>query len=284
MSKSDPSIKINPSKPAELEFDVVVQGTDDKDPPTVRFVIECDTYDRSFKCTRSENGKHTWCAKLPILKELSNESYPFHVEVVIDGYFFAPASGKLHLVQDPTVKFQESTSRPSVTTSFTVKQADDKPAKKEVVKEEKVEEASGGGEITGQYAPTNALLNPEFEPRRPRQDTRGSGKAPGTERDDEHIDKTQLFDLGAPTPGPGTDSVPIGTDTPVIIRSEFNPKDIADQIVKSTVGSLKKPETKGSLFNRGKDGKTVISGIDTPDQIRVRKEKSDRVREILGSN
>lgn len=262
MSKADTSIKINPHKTAELEFDVTVQGTDDNK-PEVRFVIEDECCDRLYKCVKGE-GKHSWCAKLPVLSDLKKESYQFRVEIVVDGYFFTPAKGKLAMVQDPTVKFQAESARPSVTTSFTVKQEDDVP----------VEEASAGPEVTGQYAPTNGLLKPEYEP------PRSHAKAPGTEKDDENIDMSRISDLGRPTPGESTDHEPEGSDTSEI-NAGFDPRSIAERIVKDKFGSVKPPERKGSLFKRGKDGKPIVDGIDTPEMARERKEKSERVKEIL---
>ena len=262
MSKSTPSIKINPRKSADLEFDVVVNGTDDNK-PEVRFVIEDEACDRLYKCTKGE-AKNSWCAKLPVLSDMKKESYQFRVEVVVDGYFFAPAKGKLDMIQDPTVKFQTEAVKPSVTTSFTVKQEEDKP----------VEEASGGGEVTGQYAPTNSLLKPEYEP------PRSHAKAPGTEKDDGNIDMSRLSDLGRPVPGPGTDPEPEGSDT-YEISMGFDPRSVAEKIIKDKVGSVKAPEKKGSLFKRDRDGKAIVDGIDSPEMARERKEKSARVKEIL---
>lgn len=262
MSKSAPSIKINPHKSADLEFDVVVNGTDDNK-PDVRFIIEDDCCDRMYKCVKGET-KNSWCAKLPVLTDLKKESYQFRVEIVVDGYFFTPANGKLVMVQDPTVKFQAESARPSVTTSFTVKQEADKP----------VEEAAGGGEVTGQYAPTNSLLKPEYEP--PSRHARD----PGTETDGENVDMSRLSDLGRPVPGPGTYSEPEGSDT-YEINMGFDPRDIAEKIIKDKIGSVKSPEKKGSLFKRDKDGKAIVDGIDSPELARERKEKSARVKEIL---
>jgi hypothetical protein len=194
------------------------------------------------------------------MKDLKKDSYPFRVEVVVDGYFFSPAKGALSLVQDPSVKFQTESTRPSVITSFTVKQ-DDAPS-------QEVTEASGGGEVTGQFAPTNDLLKPEYEP------PSSHAKAPGTEKDDELIDKTKLSDLGRVRPGEGT------ADSDI---EEFDPRTIADTIIKDRIGSVARPDKKGSLFKRDKDGKPMVDGIDTPEQARDRKEKSARVKQILGT-
>lgn len=263
MSKADTTLKINPASNAELEFDVMVQGIDDKTPPEVRFVVETEQYDRMFKCTRVAEEKHKWCAKLPAMKDLKQDSCSFRVEVVVDGYFFVPAKGTLSLVRDPDVKFQTESTRPSVTTSFTVKQED--------TVSQPVEEASGGGEVTGQYAPTNALLKPEYEP------PRSHMKQPGTEKDDEHIDITAL---GLPVPGQTTDVQPEGSNSHELV-GEFDPREVAERIIKDKVGAVKRPQARGTLFKRDGAGKPLIDGIDTPDQKRAREEKSARVKEIL---
>lgn len=252
MSKATPSIKINPAKQAELEFEVVVKGSDNS-APDVRFVIEDSNYDRLFKCVRSK-GENQWRVDLPVLRDLTAESYAFRVEVVVDGYFFTPASGTMALIRDPDVKFKASSPPPSVTTSFTVKQEEDKNEK------QTVSEASGGADVLGQYAPTNQLLTPEYEP-------------PVT-----HVDvpdkESQLSALGRPTPGQSPVAEPEGD-------AEFDPRSVAERIIQDNVGKVKAPEKKGSLFARGKDGKPLIKGIDSPDVARARQEKSARVRDIL---
>lgn len=268
MSKADTTLKINPSTSAELEFDVMIQGIGDKELPEVRFVVETEQYDRSFKCTRVSEEKHKWCAKLPAMKDLGNDSCPFRVEVVIDGYLFVPAKGTLTFVRNPDVKFQTESTRPSVTTSFTVKQEESAA--------QPVEEASGGGEVTGQYAPTNDLLKPEYEP------PRSHAKAPGTEKDDERIDheKLEISDFGNPVPGQTTDVQPEGSNSHDLV-GEFDPREVAERIIKGKMGSIKRPQTQGSLFKRGKDGKAIVDGIDSPEVARERAEKSARVKEIL---
>lgn len=135
----------------------------------------------------------------------------------------------------------------------------------------RINEAAGGGEVTGQYAPTNSLLKPEYEP------PRSHAKAPGTEKDDEHI---ELSDLGRPVPGQTTDVQPEGSNAHDL-AGEFDPREVAERIIKDKVGDIKRPINKGSLFDRDKDGRPVIKGLDTPEQRRARIEKSARVKEIL---
>lgn len=123
------TIKINPGKNSDLEFDVMIQGLDQADLPIVKFVItsEAAGCDYAFRCVKvdaadDQTAKHRWLAKLPALAHIKENQVKFHVEVIVDGYYFEAAAGFVTLVTDPSVKFQPSVSKPTVTTSFTVKQ------------------------------------------------------------------------------------------------------------------------------------------------------------------
>lgn len=92
------------------------------------------------------------------------------------------------------------------------------------------QEASGGPEITGQYAPTNQLLKPEFEPKQAR------GNIP---KDDEHVDKSrleldtveQLGDMadGGDAAQYNLDTVPAGSEKARLLK-RLNIKRINSQI------------------------------------------------------
>lgn len=257
------TIKINPAKNSDLEFEVMIQGIDDTNIPSVKFVItsEADQCDYAFKCKRIDGEKFKWIAKLPALTHVKESTVPFHVEVVVDGYYFEPAQGNVILVTDPSVKFQPLVSKPTVTTSFTVKQEEDKP--------KKVDES----EITGQYAPTNGLLTPEEDP------MHSSVKTADAMKNDEHINHARIEDISSSVlPGETTDPEPqVGNNE----EEEFDPRRVADTIVKSTFGSVKKPETRGTLFARDKSGKPVVKGLDTPANKAAKAANAAKVKEIL---
>ena len=64
--------------------------------------------------------------KLPKLTHINSDVAPFRVEVIIDGYYFEPAQGEMTFIKSPDVQFKKSEAkRPSVTTSFVVKQEED---------------------------------------------------------------------------------------------------------------------------------------------------------------
>ena len=96
-----------------LDFDIAIQGVDSKD-AQVKFVIETNPVQFGFPCTRGEGEK--WHVELPPLPQIEQVSYNFHIEIVVDGYFFEPYRGTINVTAEPTVNASEvSKARPSVT-------------------------------------------------------------------------------------------------------------------------------------------------------------------------
>lgn len=236
------NIVINPLKTSTIEFEVIIQGSDIVI-PKVRLVAlsASDECSYLFACERKDKEKNIWEAKIPALLHVKDSTMPFCIEVILDDYIFIPAEGTLTLVSVGDVK----TEVPAIKNVALVQES----------------------EITGQYAPTNNLLKPEEEPKQ------SSVKAMDIQKDDELVDKTQLSDLGSSfTPGEETDK-------PTDIVS-YDPKQVAEEIVKNMVGSVKKPEKPGTLFSR-KNGKVVVDGLDSPDDLATKHERAKRVRQIL---
>jgi hypothetical protein len=253
------TISLNPAKTSELDFEVTVQGLDDDEPPVVRFVIVGNesNYDHSFRCSRIEDEKHGWNVKLPVLDHISGDTVPFRVEVIVDGYYFEPAQGEIAFVKKPDIKIggKKKAARPIVTTSFKVKQDG-----------EAVEEAAGGGEVTGQPQITNSLLVPEFEPKQ---------SGPVRPAEDENIDHDKLSDIASGVvPGQGTDDTGMA--------AVFDPKTTAAAIVARTIGKVQRPEKQGSLFAR-RAGKTAIPGLEDAETQREQQNKATKVKEILAT-
>ena len=147
-------ININIAKEATLEFEVHIQGTDDDD-MSVRMILKdvdvgCDL---SFACKHVEDS--TWTVTFPPLTSiLKRSSYPFVLEVVVDGYYFDPANGTINCMAAPTVDMDgKKRKKPTVKAAFTVKQDDAEPVKEGV---------AGSNPETA--SPTNALLTPEAPP------------------------------------------------------------------------------------------------------------------------
>lgn len=289
----EPSIKINPAKKSELEFEVIIQGIDKINIPLVRFVIssEAESCDYCFRCTKIDDVQDMWLAKLPVLTHLKESTHKFHVEVIVDGYYFEPAQGTLLLVTDPSVKFQPTVSKPVVKTTFTVKQ-DEEPKKQEKPKEQKkdkgdeIVEAMGGGEITGQYAPTNDLLKKEMPPK---QSTRKTAQA---EVYDQDINKAELDDITNNfVPGEATDPPPQddgkdddeNREEDLVRDMTFDPRKVAENIVRSTMGNIEKPKKQGTLFKRTASGKPIVEGWKNAEVEAEKAERAKKVKEILKS-
>lgn len=290
----DNTIRINPTKASTLEFDVTISGLENIT-PNVRFVIEKanDTIDWMTTCSKLEGSQ--WQASFPAFKNFKLTSCKFRVEVIVDEYYFCPANGIIEFVNAPDVSFKSKTNKPSVSASFKVKQ-EDEPVKPKKETKKKVSEAmngGGGGEVTGQYAPTNDLLKPEEDP----TDTHGKVKVPQAELDDQFINKARLGEITDEEPTPGTgaqypqsdgkdedeldDEVIDDIRKRIAPKGEFDPKRVAEDILQSTMGKVAFPNSKGSLFRRDADGKPIVPGLETNKQLQEKAEKEQRVKDIL---
>lgn len=252
------TITLNPSKSSELEFDVRIQGMDSGELPMVRFVVigSESNYDHTFRCDKSPDDKHGWIVQLPALPDVISDNTPFRVEVIVDGYYFEPAQGSIKTVEQPDIIIGDKKStKPTVSTSFKVKQ---------------VGEAAGGREVTGQSQITNQLLTPEFEPRS------SITRPPEDEAIDlDKLDGDAITNIASGViPGQGT------ADTE--LAAKFDPKQTATDILTKTIGKLKRPEKPGSLFTR-RDGKAKIPGLVDPDIKRTQELNAQSVREIIKS-
>lgn len=146
---ADNILRINPSKPSTLEFEVKISGVDKID-PQVRFVVHSikDGIDWSVKCKKGKGSK--WIASFPTLTDVELKTCKFSVEVVVDEYFFVPAEGELEFINSPDISFgKQRTDKPIVTTSFQKQDEDIKEAVEDILEDND---------------PTNALLVPEENP------------------------------------------------------------------------------------------------------------------------
>lgn len=270
---NETTITINPAKQSEVEFEVSLSGIDDINIPSVRFVAtsEAEECDYSFKCKRIDGSKHKWKATIPKLSHLQESTMSFRVEVIVDGYFFEPASGKLMLVHQPT--------------------ADMKPKKQ-------IYEADAGPEVTTMVGPSNRLLVPEENPEMMDSNYKNHDADEEHRAMDEFTDERRLDSIGTVTPGDDDGNNPeedgkeeavlrIGKDNSHAARSllpaNFDAKSVAEAIVKDTLGKVTKPITKGTLFKRDAAGKAVVKGIDTLEVSNAKAAKAARVKAILQS-
>lgn len=89
-------ITISNVKENVLEFDVEIKGID-TDETTVRFIIEVNKMKLSFDCEKGKEEK-LWSVKIPALSILETTSYPFHIDVIVDGYYFDAMKGSINVV------------------------------------------------------------------------------------------------------------------------------------------------------------------------------------------
>lgn len=88
-------VVISNTKENTLEFDVDVQGIE-TDEMAVRFVIETGTMDLGFDSEKQ--AKNKWSVKIPALPILDTAMYPFHINIVVDGYNFTPLQGSVNVI------------------------------------------------------------------------------------------------------------------------------------------------------------------------------------------
>lgn len=232
-------ININIAKEAKLEFEVHIQGTDDDDMSVRMILKDADVgCDLSFACNHVEDS--TWTVTFPPLASiLKQSSYPFVLEVVVDGYYFDPANGTINCMAAPTVDMSaKKRKKPSVKAAFTVKQDDAEPVREGV-----------SGENPETASPTNALLTPEAPP-------------PDTE---------------PPT------RAELAKQAEAEKQEEFDPSEVANQIIRKKMGKVAAPAEKGFLFNRA-EGKAHVEGLETKDTKRIKEERAAKVRDILSGN
>jgi hypothetical protein len=300
MADDTNTIQLNPSKPSVLEFDVTISGLENI-APLVRFVVidVQEGVDWVVKCSKTEGTK--WVASFPAFDGLKLNTCKFCVEVVVEEYYFKPAEGTITFINSPDVSFKpKAGKKPTVTTSFTVKQ-DDKliePKKKE---SKPVKEAMA---ITGQLAPNNSLLKREEDPAGGESHSRHWD----ANQNDEFIDKSRLDAITDedPIPGEGNqypqkdgkgdyfdseydfdDSEEEDEDENELVytlkndKLDFDPNKIAEDIIKNTIGNITPPTTKGSLFKRDADGKLMVPGFETKAQKQSNEEKNKKIRDLL---
>ena len=318
----DTNLHLNPSKPTEFEFEVQISSNHDtfatSDMSMVRFVVMNTELgcDMTFRCERAAE-EHKWKVNLPELaSDLKKPTYNFRVEVVVDGYYFEPATGQLILVTDPIVDVKSS-SKPKVAASFGKKEEPEKEeggnrlitadelrdAARKGKEEKDVKEAMGGTSFAGDYsAPTNSLMGPEYKP----EDipAKKQQKTP----EDDMVDVKRLASNVVPGAGeayaqddgklPDEEPEEDEESSKKVVKKEkkekkeevkesFSAQQVAERIIESTLGGKKffeknKENTKGGfLFKRNAQGKVSISGLESPEEKAKIQERSEKVRKAL---
>jgi len=108
---NQPVIKLHNTKDTEFEFNVAIQGMTNESAPVVRFVVEnVKGYNVAINAERSADGN--WAVKVPALQSLE-ENTNFHVEVIVDGYYFVPTTGLVEVVKPSQTSIRDSFAKHS---------------------------------------------------------------------------------------------------------------------------------------------------------------------------
>lgn len=97
---ADEIVSINNLKENLLEFELTVKGLTEENFDT-KFVIHSSDMELAFPCKKGDNGK--WSVTLPPLPMLERTAYPFHLQVVAEGFQFRPLRGSVNIVGSPEV-------------------------------------------------------------------------------------------------------------------------------------------------------------------------------------
>lgn len=118
-------VTISKVKDNVLEFNVIVKGIEETN-MSVNFIIEADEMNLSFNSEKGK-GEDDWSVKIPALSMLETTSYPFHIDVIVDGYHFEMSKGSITVVGSHDIYI----SKPE---NITLTPAKKKASVKEIVK------------------------------------------------------------------------------------------------------------------------------------------------------
>lgn len=91
----DNLVQINHTKENILKFNLSIEGINPSD-IVAKFVIHGENMELGFLCGRQTGDE--WTVTIPALPVLERTAYPFHFDVVADGYHFEPLRGTVNVV------------------------------------------------------------------------------------------------------------------------------------------------------------------------------------------
>jgi len=100
---SDSNLKISLNAETTFEFELAVKGIQ-LGSADVRFGLEKNGTHFQFKCAKKSGG--AWAVSVPALSSfnLSEGLYKYTIEVIADGYYFAPVKGTAEVAPAAEVK------------------------------------------------------------------------------------------------------------------------------------------------------------------------------------
>ncbi len=94
----DNNISFTNTKDTEFEFELSIEGLSDAN-AKVRFVIDTPNISFSFAC--KPLGSKMWSVIIPAMSHIERTTFPFHIEVIAEGYYFEPLKGVASVVASP---------------------------------------------------------------------------------------------------------------------------------------------------------------------------------------
>lgn len=91
----DNLVSINNTKENILKFNLSIEGINPSD-ITAKFVIHGQNMELGFRAERVTGDE--WTIEIPALPVLERTAYPFHFDIVADGYHFEPLRGTCNVV------------------------------------------------------------------------------------------------------------------------------------------------------------------------------------------
>jgi len=135
---ADDILQINLNRATNFDFELSVTGIS-ADSAKVTFGLEVTgLFTIHFPCVRGDDG--TWSVSIPVLDKYMDEgNYTYTIELIVEGYHFAPVKGTAHVA--PAVEVKGSAPKKKVSVSFGGLKSTDEPAKEEEAEKKAVEKA-----------------------------------------------------------------------------------------------------------------------------------------------
>lgn len=135
---ADDILQINLNRATNFDFELSVTGIS-ADSAKVTFGLEVTgLFTIQFPCVRGDDG--TWSVSIPALDKYMEEgNYTYTIELIVEGYHFAPVKGTAHVA--PVVEVKGTAPKKKVSVSFGGLKSTDEPAKEEKAEKKAVEKA-----------------------------------------------------------------------------------------------------------------------------------------------
>lgn len=95
------TVTIQNTRENVFDFEINAEGVDGIESARVCLVIETKEALIGFRAERGDGNK--WSVKIPVMPQLEKTVYPFHIEVIIDGYYFETLRGLMNVVPSPEI-------------------------------------------------------------------------------------------------------------------------------------------------------------------------------------